>query len=39
MTLELNEENPLGVLSEVKTCRCAPLNRCDTKSCSDGIKQ
>jgi len=30
-------ENPPGVLSEVATCRCAPLNQCDTKSSSDGI--
>jgi len=37
MTFELDEENPPGVLSEVKTCRCAPFNQCDTTSCSDGI--
>jgi len=37
MTFELDGENPPGVLSEVKTCRCAPLNQCDKKSCSDGI--
>ncbi len=37
MTFELDRENPPGVLSEVKTCICAPLNQCDTKSCSDGI--
>ena len=30
-------EDPPGVLSEVETCRCAPMNQCDTKSCSDGI--
>ena len=30
-------KNPPGVLSEVQTCRCAPLNQCDMKSCSDGI--
>ena len=30
-------ENPPGVLSEVATCRYAPLNQCDTKSSSDGI--
>jgi len=32
MTFELDGENPPGVLSEVETCRCAPLNQC-----SDGI--
>ena len=37
MTFELDGENPPGVLSEVTTCRCAPFNQCDTKSCSDGI--
>ena len=37
MTFELDGENPPGVLSEVKTCRCAPLNQCDMKSCSDSI--
>ena len=37
MILELDEEYPPGVLSQVATCRCAPLNQCDTKSCSDGI--
>jgi len=26
MTFKISEENPPGVLSEVKTCRCAPLN-------------
>ena len=30
-------KKPLGVLSEVETCRCAPLNQCDMKSFSDGI--
>jgi len=30
-------ENPPGVLSEVATCRCAPLNQCDSQSSSDGI--
>jgi hypothetical protein len=37
MTFKLDEENPPGVLLEVETRRCAPLNRCDTKSYSDGI--
>jgi len=37
MTFELDGEYPPGVLSEVETCRCAPLNWCDMKSCSDGI--
>jgi len=37
MTFKLDGENPLGILSEVGTCRSAPLNQCDTKSCSDGI--
>ena len=37
MTCELGGENPPDVLSEVATCRCAPLYQCDTKSCSDGI--
>jgi len=36
MIFELDGENP-GVLSGVKTCRCAPLNQCLMKSCSDGI--
>ena len=36
-TFELDGENPPAVLSEVKTCRCAALNQCDTNSCSDGI--
>ena len=36
-TFKLDGENPPGVLSEVETCSCSPLNRCDTKSCSDGI--
>ena len=35
--LELDGENPPGVLSEVTTCTCAPFNQCDTKSCSGGI--
>jgi len=37
MTFELDGENPPGVLSEVKTCRCALLNQHDMMSCSDGI--
>jgi len=37
MYFELDGENPPGVLSEVETCSCAPLNQCDMKSCSDGI--
>jgi len=37
MIFKLDGENPPGVLSEVKTCRCAPLNQCVMKSCSDGI--
>jgi len=37
MTFKLDGENPPGVLSEVVTCRCAPLNQCDMKSSSDGI--
>ena len=37
LTFELDGENPPGVLSEVETCRYAPLNQCDMKSCSDGI--
>jgi len=37
MTFELDGENPPYVLSEVKTCRCAPLNQCDMKPCSGGI--
>ena len=37
MTLKLDVENPPGVLSEVKTCRYALFNQCDTTSCSDGI--
>ena len=36
MTFELDGENT-GVLSEVETSSCAPLNQCDMKSCSDGI--
>ena len=37
MSFELDGENPPAVLSEVTICRCAPLNQCDMKSCSDGI--
>ena len=37
MSFELDGENPPGVLSEVETSSCAPLNQCDMKSCSDGI--
>jgi len=37
MTFKLDGENPPGVLSEAETNSCASLNRCDTKSCSDGI--
>ena len=37
MTFELDGENPPGVLSEVETSSCAPLNQCDMKCCSDGI--
>jgi len=37
MTFKLDGGNPPGALSEVEICRCAPLNQCDTKSCSDGI--
>ena len=37
MMFDLDGENPPGVLSEVETSSCAPLNQCDTKSCSDGI--
>jgi len=37
MTLELDGENPSGVLSEVVTCTCAPFNQCGTKSYSGGI--
>ena len=37
MIFKLDGENPPGILSEVATCRRAPLNHCDTKSCSDGI--
>ena len=39
MTFELDEENPPDVLSEVATCRCAPLYQSDMKSCSDGISK
>jgi len=35
MTFGLDGESPPGVLSEIATCRCAPLNQCDTKSYSD----
>jgi len=37
MTFKLEGENPSGALSEIATCRYAPLNQCDMKSCSDGI--
>ena len=37
MTFNLDGENAPGVLSEVKSCTCAPLNQCDMKSSSDGI--
>ena len=37
MTFKHDGENPRGVLSEVATCSCAPVNQCDMKSCSDGI--
>jgi len=37
MTFELDGENPPGVVSEVKTCRCALLNQHDKTSSSDGI--
>jgi len=37
MIFELDREMPPGVLSEVETSSCAPLNQCDSKSCSDGI--
>jgi len=37
MTFELDGENPPVVLSEVETCNYAPLNQCDTMSCSDSI--
>ena len=37
LTFELDGENPPGVLSEVETCRCAPLNQCDMNFCSDSI--
>jgi hypothetical protein len=37
MTFVLDVENPPGVLSEVETPRCAPLNQCYMKSCYDGI--
>jgi hypothetical protein len=37
MTFKLDGDNPPGVLSEVATCRCAPLNQCDVKATSDGI--
>jgi len=36
-TFKFDGENPPGVLSEVETRRCAPLNQSDTKLCSDGI--
>jgi len=37
MTFRLDGENSPGVLSEVKTCRCALLNQHDKTSCSYGI--
>jgi hypothetical protein len=37
MIFELDREIPPGVLLEVETSSCAPLNQCDTKSCFDGI--
>jgi len=37
MTFKLDGDNPPGVLSEVATCRYAPLNQCDVKASSDGI--
>ena len=37
MSFEPDGEYPPVVRSEVETCRCTPLNRCDTKSTSDGI--
>jgi len=37
MTFKLDGEILPGVLSEVATCRCAPLNQCNMKSSSDGI--
>ena len=37
MIFELDGENPSRVLSEVETCRCAPVSQCDMKSCCDGI--
>jgi len=37
MTFELDGKNHPGVLSEVETSSCAPLNERDMKSCSDGI--
>ena len=37
MTFELDGENPPGVVSEIETSSCAPVNQCDMKSCSDGI--
>jgi len=36
MTFELDGENP-GVLPEIETSSCVPLNQCDMNSCSDGI--
>ena len=39
MTFELDGKNPPGILSEVETSSCAPLNECDMKSCSDGISK
>jgi len=37
ITFKLDGENLPGVLSEVETSSCAPLNQCDMKFCSDGI--
>ena len=31
MTFELDGEYPPGVLSEVETSSCAPLNQCDNE--------
>ena len=37
MAFELDGENPPGVVSEIETSSCEPVNQCDMKSCSDGI--
>ena len=37
MTFEFVGENPPDVLSEVEKRRCALLNQCNKKFCSDGI--